>query len=122
MYHMKKKEFLLNMITEISGFILDGNPSRMDISLFHEPDGLHISITDNVKRTDDEIEDIYISLNKTKRPELAGYYGSMTGHDLLGKSRLDLLGWQIKRGNARRFGDGIKIEIWIGNESYDVKS
>lgn len=115
---MKRREFLLHLITEMSSFILSGDPSRMDISLYQEDDGIHLRITDNTPRTDEEIDDIFNSLNKTKRPELAGYYGSMMGHDLLGKSRLDLLGWQIKHGDVCRHQEGIQINLCVGNERF----
>ncbi len=118
---MRRREFLLNLITEMSSFILEGKPSRMNISLYQELDGIHFVITDNVTRTDAEIEKIFNTLNAARRPELAGYYGSMIGHDLLGKSRLDLLGWQIKHGEVDRHGDGIKIEICVGNERFEGK-
>jgi hypothetical protein len=119
---MKRREFLLHLITEMSNFILDGNPSKMDLSLCLEENGIHLSIMDNNPRTDDEIADIFNSLNKKKRPELAGYYGSMVGHDLMGKSRLELLGWQIKHGDVTKYNDGIKIDIWVGNEQYNPDS
>lgn len=116
---MKRQEFILHLITEMSSFILDGDPSRMDISLYQEKDGIHLSIMDNIPRTDEEISEIHTTLNKAKRPELAGYYGSMMGHDLLGKSRLHLLGWQIKTGYISRHNGGIKIDIFVGNENYE---
>jgi hypothetical protein len=119
---MLRREFLLHLITEMSNFILDGNPSRMDISLHQEKDGLHLSVVDNIPRSEEEIEEISHSLNKTKRPELAGYYGSMVGHDLLGKSRLELLGWQVKHGDVSRHNDGIRIDLWVGNENFIPKN
>lgn len=116
---MKRNEFLLHLITDMSSFILEGNPSRMDISLYQEKDGIHLSIMDNIPRTDEEISDIQNTLNKEKRPELSGYYGSMMGHDLLDKSRLQFIGWQIKKGEVSRYKEGIKIEIFVGNERFE---
>lgn len=116
---MKRNEFLLHLITEMSNFMLDGNPSKMDISLCQEKDGIHLSIMDNTPRTDEEISDIHNTLNKEKRPELSGYYGSMMGHDLLDKSRLQFIGWQIKKGEVSRYKEGIKIDIYVGNESFE---
>ena len=42
---------------------------------------------DDSPHTDEEIEQMEKDLNSQKRPELAGYYGEMTGRDLLGASR-----------------------------------
>jgi len=116
---MKRKEFLLHLIGEISNFILDGDPSRMVLSLHHEADGLHLAVLDNIERTDDEIEAISRRLNSRKRPELSGYYGSMTGHDLLGTARLDMLGWQIKQATVSKTSEGIKIDLWLGGKRFD---
>lgn len=116
---MKRKEFLLHLIGEISSFILDGDPSRMVISLHQEPDGLHLAVLDNIQRSDKEIEDLSKTLNSRKRPELSGYYGSMTGHDLLGSARLDMLGWQVKHSTVSKTAEGIKIDLWLGSDRFD---
>ncbi|MGM0432951.1 MAG: hypothetical protein ACQEQU_09585 [Spirochaetota bacterium] len=116
---MKRKEFLLQMIGELSNFILEGNPRRMVISLHQEPDGLHLSVFDDNPHSDSEIEDISQALSRKKRPELAGYYGSMTGHDLFSGARLDLVGMQVKHGEVSRTDDGIKIDIWLGSDRFD---
>jgi hypothetical protein len=116
---MVRKDFLLHLIGEISSFILEGTPTRMLISLHQESDGLHLCVIDTVERTDEEIEKISQSLNSRKRPELAGYYGSMTGRDLLGSSRLDLLGWQIKGCDVSRTENGIKIDLWLGSDRFN---
>lgn len=116
---MKRREFLLHLIGEISGFILNSNPKRMVISLHQEPDGLHLCVLDDHPRSEQEIEKISNSLNSRKRPELAGYYGSMTGHDLLGSSRLDLLGWQLKHADVTSTDSGIKIDLWLGSDRFD---
>jgi hypothetical protein len=57
-------------------------------------------------------------MNSKKRPELAGYYGEMIGHDFLGQSRLDLMGWQVKKVDISRWGDGIMIDIWMGGSNF----
>lgn len=116
---MKRKEFLLHLIGEISSFILQGEPSRMVISLHQEPDGLHLAVLDNIERSDEEIEDIFKALNSRKRPELSGYYGSMTGHDLLGSARLDMLGWQVKQATVSKTAEGVKIDLWLGSDRFD---
>ncbi|MEN8209405.1 MAG: hypothetical protein ABFR50_09140, partial [Candidatus Fermentibacteria bacterium] len=69
--------------------------------------------------TDEEIEKIDHALNSKKRPELAGYYGAMTGHDMLGASRLNLLGWQVKHCDVSRTRNGIKIDIWLGGDRFE---
>ena len=116
---MKRKEFLLHLIGEISNFILDSNPSRMVISLHQESDGLHLAVLDNTERSEDEIEEISRMLNSRKRPELSGYYGTMTGHDLLGQARLDMLGWQVKHATVSRTAEGLKIDLWLGSDRFD---
>lgn len=116
---MKRKEFILQLIGELSNFILEGHPRRMVISLHQEPDGLHLSVFDDNKHTDREIEEISRALEGRKRPELSGYYGSMTGHDLFGEARLDLVGLQIKHGEVSRTDSGIKIDLWLGSDRFD---
>ncbi len=116
---MKRKDFLLHLIGEISSFILQGDPSRMVISLHQEHDGLHLSVLDTVKRTEREIKEISQSLNSRKRPELSGYYGKMTGHDFLGTARLDMLGWQVKHSTVAQTAEGTKIDLWLGGERFD---
>lgn len=116
---MERKEFLLHLIGEISNYILAGSPKRMVLSLHQEEDGLHIAVFDDNKHTDEEIAAIEKALNSEKRPELAGYYGAMTGHDFLGSSRLNLLGWQIKHANVSKTDSGIKIDLWLGSERFE---
>lgn len=116
---MNRKDIILHLLGEISSYILDGDPSRMVISLHQEEDGLHLCVIDNNgDHTDEEIEKMEQALNSQKRPELAGYYGAMTGHDLLGASRLDLLGWQVKHGDVSRTDSGIKIDLWMGGDEF----
>ena len=116
---MKRKDLILHLIGEISSYILDEDPMRMVISLHQEEDGLHLCVIDDNEHSDEEISRMEKALNSRKRPELAGYYGAMTGHDLLGSSRLNLLGWQIKHSDVTRTGNGIKIDLWLGGDSFD---
>lgn len=117
---MKRRDFLLHLIGEISNFILSNDPSRMVISLHQEKDGLHLCIIDNHERSDEEIEKILKSLNRPSRPEMASYYGSMAGMETLGNARLNLIGWQIKHAEAVRCDKGIKIDLWIGSDRFDA--
>lgn len=116
---MKRKDFILHLIGEISSYILDENPMRLVISLHQEKEGLHLCILDDNSHTDEEVRKIEKALNSRKRPELAGYYGAMTGHDLLGSSRLDLLGWQIKHADVSKTDSGIKIDLWLGGDKFE---
>ncbi len=116
---MKRKDFILHLIGEISSYILQGEPMRMVISLHQEEDGMHLAILDDNNHTDEEVVKIEKALNSRKRPELAGYYGAMTGHDLLGSSQLDLLGWQIKFADVGRTDSGIKIDLWLGGKKFE---
>ncbi len=114
------KEFILHLIGEMAKFVLDSNPSRMVISLHQEQDGLHLAILDNVKRDEQELEAIRAALNPQKRPELSEYYGIMAGQDLLGNSRLNLVGWQIKHADVFSTQEGTKIDLWLGSERFDA--
>ncbi len=116
---MKRKELILHLIGGISNYMLENNPSRLVISLHQEEDGLHLSAFDDRAHSDEEIERIDLALNSQKRPELAGYYGAMTGHDLLGASRLNLLGWQVKHCDVSRTSNGIKVDIWLGGDRFE---
>jgi hypothetical protein len=116
---MENKEFILHLISQISNFILEDEPQRMVISLHQEEDGLHLCVVDNTERTDDALAEISDALNSAERPELAEYYGSMGGSDLLGAARLNLIGWQIKRADVSRTGNGTKIDLWLGGERFD---
>ncbi|MDC7240827.1 MAG: hypothetical protein PQJ50_10750 [Spirochaetales bacterium] len=115
---MKRKELILNLIGEISNYLLDEDPRRLVISLHQEKDGLHLCILDDNEHSEGEIEEMKESLNSQKRPELAEYYGAMTGHDMLGSARLDLLGWQIKHSDVARSDSGIKIDLWLGGDNF----
>ena len=118
---MRRKEFILHLIGEISSYILDGDPMRMVISLHQEEDGLHLSVMDDNPHTDEEIAQMEKDLNSQKRPELAAYYGEMTGQDLLGASRLNLLGWQVKHTDVSKTDSGIKIDFWLGGDRFDSR-
>ncbi len=114
-----KKDYLLHLIGEISHFILDSDPNRMVVSLHQEKDGVHLCFLDDNFRSEAEIESIKTALNSAKRPELAGYYGSMAGQDLLGSARLNLIGWQVKHGEVSVTDSGTRIDLWIGGENFD---
>ncbi len=115
---MRRKDIILHLLSEISGFILERDPQRLVISLHQEESGLHLCVIDTNYHSDEEIMLMEKALNSQKRPELAGYYGAMTGHDLLGSARLDLLGWQIKHADVTRINDGIKIDLWMGGDEF----
>lgn len=119
---MKKKDFLLHLIGEVSSYILEKSPKRMVISLHQEEDGLHLCVIDNNKHSDDEIERMRRMMNSQKRPELSGYYGAMTGHDMLGHARLDLLGWQVKHSDITRVTGGIRMDMWLGGKRFESDS
>ncbi|MCK5153748.1 MAG: hypothetical protein KAQ93_05255 [Spirochaetales bacterium] len=116
---MKRKDIILHLISEISSYLLDENPMRLVISLHQEKNGLHLSVMDDNEHTDEEIAKMEKDLNRPKRPELSGYYGAMTGQDLLGSSRLNLLGWQVKHADVTRISSGIKIDLWLGGDKFD---
>ena len=116
---MKRKDLILHLLGEISSYILEENPRRMVVSLHQEIDGLHLSVMDDNEHSDIEIERLRKQLNSPKRPELAGYYGAMTGHDLLGSDHLNLLGWQVKHADVDRIDKGIKIDLWLGGDRFN---
>ena len=118
---METKDYIMHLLTELSNFVLDHDPSRMVISLHQEHDGLHLSIMDNVPRTEEEMADISRQLNTQARPELAEYYGSMAGSDLIGAARLNLIGWQVKRADVEQISGGTKIDLWLGSDRFDSR-
>lgn len=118
---MKRKDQILQLIGEMASFILEDNPMRLVISLHQEEDGLHLAVIDDNDHTDEEIASLERTLNSRKRPELSAYYGAMTGHDLLGSARLDLLGWSIKHADVIKMQKGIKIDLWIGGDRFDSR-
>lgn len=118
---MNKKDYILHLIGEMSHFILDGDPNRMVISLHQEEDGMHLAILDDRVRSDEELEDIRRSINCARRPELAGYYGSMAGQEMLGSARLNLIGWQVKHGDVAKTDSGTKIDLWLGGDRFNPK-
>jgi len=115
----QRNELLLHLIGEIGHFILDSDPNRMVINLHLEESGFHLAILDDVERTDEEIDSINASLRATRRPELAGYYGSMAGLEMLGSARLNLVGWQVKGGMAKKRDGGTQIDLWLGGDQFD---
>lgn len=119
---MKRREFLVHLISEVSSFILQGQPRKLVISLHQEEDGIHLTVIDDRQRSDAEIKNIERSLNAARRPELAGYYGEMAGHDLLGHARLNLVGWQIKHADVMQTPEGgIMLNLWIGGEKFEFQ-
>jgi len=117
---MKRKEFLGRLIGELTNFILEGNPLRMVVSLHQEEDGAHVSVFDDRKRTEKELEMIRNSLNpKARRPELAEYYGLMAGHDMTWDARLKLIGWQVKHASVQNSDSGIQIDLWLGSDAFN---
>lgn len=118
---MKRKDLIVQLISEISSYLLAENPMRLVLSLHQEEDGLHLAVLDDNKHSDEEIEIMEKALNSRKRPELVDYYGAMTGHDLLGSARLNLLGWQIKHSDVTRTDSGIKVDLWLGGDRFDSR-
>lgn len=118
---MKTKEYIMHLLTEISNFVLESGPNRMVISLHQEEDGLHLSVLDNTERTDEALTAIRKTLNTAARPELAEYYGSMAGSDLIGAARLNLIGWQVKQADVSKTNEGTKIDLWLGSDRFDSK-
>jgi hypothetical protein len=116
---MNRKDFVLHLIGEVAHYILDAEPMRMVISLHQEEDGLHLAILDDTKRDASELKAIRDSLNSAKRPELAGYYGSMAGYDMLGSARLNIIGWQVKGADVNSTDSGTKIDLWLGGDRFD---
>ncbi len=116
---MRTKEYIMHLLAEVSNFVLESRPSRMVISLHQESDGLHLCVLDTTVRSDEELDAIRKALNTSVRPELAEYYGSMAGSDLIGAARLNLVGWQVKRGDVTRSDSGTKIDLWLGSERFD---
>ncbi len=119
---MNRREFILQLIAEVAHYILDADPMRMVISLHQEEDGLHVAVLDTVKRSETELTAIRESLNDNKRPELAGYYGSLAGYDSLGSARLNLIGWQVKGADVSSSESGTKIDLWLGGDRFDPAS
>ena len=116
----QRNELLLHLIGEVGHFILDSDPGRMVINLHLEESGFHLTVLDDVERDDKEIEEINAALHAKQRPELAGYYGSMAGADLLGNARLDLVGWQVKGGQVKSREGGTQIDLWLGGDKFDA--
>ncbi len=117
---MKRKEFLGRLIGEVTSFLLEDNPLRLVVSLHQEDDGAHITFFDDHQRTEAEVEQIRQALNPKKtRPELAAYYGSMAGSTRNIDARLKLIGWQIKAATVSNSESGIKIDLWLGSDSFN---
>lgn len=115
----QRNELLQHLIGELSHFMLDSGPGRMVINLHLEDDGFHLTALDDVERSDNEIEELNNSLKATQRPELAGYYGSMAGLEMLGSARLNLVGLQVKGALVSKREGGTKIDLWVGDDRFD---
>ncbi len=116
---MNRRDFILHLISEVGHYILDADPNRMVVSLHQEPDGLHLAVLDDTKRSVEELDVVRQSLNGKPRPELAGYYGSMAGYDLLGSARLDIVGWQVKHADVTQTDSGTRIDLWLGGDRFN---
>jgi len=116
---MNRKDFLLHLIGEMAHYVLDTDPGRLVISLHQEADGVHLAVIDSVKRSEAELDSIRAALNNARRPELAGYYGSMAGYDSLGSARLNLIGWQVKGADVKATDSGTKIDLWLGGDRFN---
>jgi len=115
---MKTKEYVMHLLSQVSNYVLESHPTRMVISLHQEEDGLHLSILDDTKRDDEEIAEMEKAMNSSYRPELADYW-AMSGSDLIGAARLNLIGWQVKHADVIRTAEGTKIDLWIGSDRFD---
>lgn len=115
---MKRNEFLLHLIGQIAHYVLDAEPIRMVVSVHQEEDGVHLAVIDSTNRSEDELEQIRGALNNPDRPELASYYGSLAGFDMLGEARLDLVGWQIKAATVSATNSGTRIDLWLGGDRF----
>ncbi|MFP4375294.1 MAG: hypothetical protein ACLFPO_13255 [Spirochaetaceae bacterium] len=115
----QRNELLLHLIGEVGHFILDSDPGRMVINLHLEDSGFHLTVLDDVERSDEEIEAITEAIHAKQRPELAGYYGSMAGVDLIGSARLEIVGWQVKSGMVKKREGGTQIDLWLGGDRFD---
>jgi len=119
---MNRRDFVLHLIGEVAHFLLDADPMRLVISLHQEEDGLHLLLIDSIARDEAELESIRASLNSTRRPELAGYYGNMAGYDSLGAARLDLIGWHVKGADVSDMDGSTRIDLWLGGEGFNPES
>ena len=116
---MKRSELILHLISGLTHYVLEADPIRVVVSLHQEDDGVHVAVLDDTFREDETLRKMQTDLNRSKRPELAGYYGSMSGYDMLGHARLDLLGWQVKHADVSRTDSGTRIDLWLGGDRFD---
>ncbi|GAB1482640.1 hypothetical protein MASR2M78_14560 [Treponema sp.] len=116
---MKSKDYIMHLIGEMSNYLLEAEPTRMVLSLHQEEDGLHLAALDNTERSEKELAAIRTALNTSPRPELAEYYGTMAGTDLIGAARLSLIGYQVKHADVSATAEGTKIDLWLGSDRFD---
>jgi hypothetical protein len=43
----------------------------------------------------------------------------MAGFNMLGRARLDLVGWQIKAATVGRTDSGTQIDLWMGGDRFN---
>ena len=116
----QRNELILHLIGEVGHYLLESEPKNLAINLHLEMDGFHLSIQDDRERSEEEIEAMNASIHHTQRPELAGYYGSMAGLEMVGSARLNLVGWQIHRGEVRQVESGTRVDLVLGTDDYDI--
>lgn len=115
----KRNELALHLMGEVAHFILESDPKRVVVSLHLEGEGFHLTILDDIERTEEDLTQINEMLHAARRPELAGYYGSMTGLEMLGHARLNMVGWQIKHGQIIAREGGSRIDLLLGSDEFD---
>ncbi len=114
-----RNDLALHLMSEVAHFILESDPRRMIVSVHLEGDGFHLMMMDDLERDEKEIEEINGMLHAAQRPELSGYYGSMTGLESLGQARLNMVGWQIKYGQIIQREGGSRIDLLVGGRDFD---
>jgi len=117
---MKRHDLYVQLISELANYLLRDDPKKLVISLHLEADGFHIAAIDDRPHSDEEIAEIEQGLKMHQRPELASYYGTMLGRDLLGNARLELIGYQIKGARVDKIAEGgIMINFWVGSDNFN---
>jgi hypothetical protein len=117
---MKRHDLYVQLISELANYLLRNNPKKMVISLHLENDGFHIVAIDDRYHSDEEIAEIEQGLKMHQRPELASYYGTMLGRDLLGDARLELIGYHVKGAKVEKIPEGgIMINLWVGSDDFN---
>jgi hypothetical protein len=94
----------------------------MNINYQEKDNDVHVTVIDDIVRSTAELDDMKTALNTRPRPELAEYYGSMGGSDLLGPARLNLVGYQIVSAQVSGTGTGTKIDLVLGRNPAEKKA